>query len=266
LSTDDEADGATPSDPVETAVTSPSGGAITITESANTGAPAGFTLLGQQVSITAPAGTAANPLLIVFTLDASALPAGGVNAVTVFRNGLPVPACTGAPQAIPDPCVASRVTLGNGDGQITILTSSASLWTFGAPVTGATCDGQSVTVTGTNGKDVLFASPGDVVDARGGSDIIIVHGRGSSGVVICAGSGNDIVLGGDGPDRIFGGTGNDILAGQQGDDALFGEAGWDLLLGDGGNDAMDGGPSQDTCIGNTGTDSAVSCEKKVSVP
>lgn len=67
-----------------------------------------------------------NPLVLAFEIYSSLLPAGGVANVQIFKHGVLVPDCTGAPQAIPDPCVASRITLGNGNGQITILTSTAS--------------------------------------------------------------------------------------------------------------------------------------------
>ena len=133
---DDEADGASPTDPVETTVTVPGPGFVTITETAITmGAPAGFTFFGQQVVISGPSGTAANPLVIIFRLDASILPPGtGPEDIEIFRNGVFVPDCTGAPGvASPDPCVASRVLQDDdGDVEITIRTSSASDWNFAA--------------------------------------------------------------------------------------------------------------------------------------
>lgn len=132
--TDDESDGATPADPVETTVTSPASGEITITETYLAGTPpAGFAFVGRQVQITAPAASIASPLTIVFRMDATALPAGEtVDSVSVLRNGTPVAACTGAPQAIPDPCVSSRATIGD-DAVLTVLTSAASTWALVTP-------------------------------------------------------------------------------------------------------------------------------------
>lgn len=120
LTTDSEGDGATPADPVETSVTTPVAGLVSIAESAMT-APAttAFSFLGQQVQITAPAATSADPLVIVFRLDAS------IAALQVFRNGVAVPDCPG------DPCVAGRATLADGDVELTVRTSAASTWTFG---------------------------------------------------------------------------------------------------------------------------------------
>jgi hypothetical protein len=131
--TDTENDGATTSDAFETTVTSPNAGAVTITDSTATGAaPSGYSSLGMRVSITAPPATAGSPLVIVFLIDASLIPPGGnQNTIQVRRNGVVVPACTGAAgTASPDPCVSSRQLLAGGDVSITILTSSASLWDF----------------------------------------------------------------------------------------------------------------------------------------
>jgi len=126
---DTESDGATAQDPVETSVTSPAAGTVSILEQAAIG---GFYLAGQAVTITAPGATVGNPLVVVFELDASVIPAGGdQNSIELFRDAVAVPACTGtAGTADPDPCIPSRVLQGDGDVEITVLTSSASLWTF----------------------------------------------------------------------------------------------------------------------------------------
>jgi len=137
VTTDGEADGATPADPIETTVTVPGPGFVTITETDVTmGPPAGFTFFGQQVIISGPSGSAANPLVIVFRIDPSLLPPGtGSEDIVIFRNGVAVPPCTGAPDvASPDPCVASVVVQDDdGDIEVTVLTSTASDWNFAAP-------------------------------------------------------------------------------------------------------------------------------------
>jgi hypothetical protein len=113
-------------------VTSPNSGTVTIQETSVTGTPpTGFGFIGQQVNITAPDASVADPLILVFEIASSSLPAGGVTNVQIFKNGVLVADCTGAPQAIPDPCVESRSTLPSGNGVITVLTSSASAWNFG---------------------------------------------------------------------------------------------------------------------------------------
>jgi hypothetical protein len=128
LTTDGEGDGATADDPVETAVTHPSGGAIAIREGPDAAAEFGF--IGQRVVLNVnPDATAADPLVITFLIDASVIPAGqSHNTIQVFKNGVAVPACTGA-GATPDPCVASRQAVGT-DAQIVVRTSSASDWDF----------------------------------------------------------------------------------------------------------------------------------------
>ena len=153
VTTDTGGTGPTATDAVETSVGVPAtagGGSVTIAETAITvPAPTGFQLLGQQVEITSDAATtAANPLVIVFTLDESIVSGQTPASIQIFRteNGGPatlVPNCTGAPgTASPDPCVSSRAYVNVTDIQITVLTSSASLWNMAVAAEGcpATCD------------------------------------------------------------------------------------------------------------------------------
>ena len=134
VTTDGEGDGATPDDPLETSVTTPNAGTVTLTEGPTSTSTAGYAFLGQQVQITAPTGTATSPLVLRFRIDASQFPPGQTAAnLVILRNGAAVQPCTGpAGQAVPNPCVSSRVTLPDGDGQIIVLTSVASLWSFAA--------------------------------------------------------------------------------------------------------------------------------------
>ena len=136
------------SDPVQTAVTSPNGGSVSVTSGTTTGTGvSGYDMLTQEVSIQAPAATdPQHPLTLVFQLDASTLAAAGANAntVTVFRNGIAIDDCSPShgTAADPDPCIASRVTQSDGDAMLTVLTSHASEWNFGlgdstAPTLGA---------------------------------------------------------------------------------------------------------------------------------
>ncbi len=138
VSTDSEDDGATPEDPVETSVTSPNPGEILIVERQ---LPSGEI----EVEISAPPATPADPLVIVYRLDASL----GVDPSVQFRrDGFPVPDCNGAVgMADPDPCVDARLLLADGDVELTILGSTSSLWSFGmvadcsTPETGNLPDG-----------------------------------------------------------------------------------------------------------------------------
>jgi hypothetical protein len=118
------------------------------------------------MTITAPDATIAEPLVLVFVLDVSHIPAGqSADTLAVFRNGAYVLACTGAAgEADPDPCVSDRQTLPDGDAQITVLTSQASDWNLGlaAPVAEAggpytLVEGSSVQLdaSGSTGVDPL---------------------------------------------------------------------------------------------------------------
>lgn len=62
---------------------------------------------------------------------------------------------------------------------------------------------------------------------------------------------NDILLGGDGNDSLFGESGNDILDGGDGIDFLFGGAGDDVLIGGAGFDVLNGGAGADTFTFNS---------------
>lgn len=126
---------ASPSDPLETDVTSPSGGTVTIVEGEASGSTAGFQLLGLQAQINAsvsPSPTASNPLTIVFELDGSLLAPAGLDYtnVQVLKDGVQVHACTTSTPANPDPCISQRASLPGGGARVTVRTSSASTWTF----------------------------------------------------------------------------------------------------------------------------------------
>lgn len=132
--TTDPGTGPTVSAPVTVAVTVPAGGSVGIAVGGVTeSAPTGFTFLGQQVVVSAPAATADVPLQLTFTLNGSLVGARDPATITVYRSegaGQPVavPDCNGtAGTASPDPCVADRSVFG-GDLQIIVLTSSASTW------------------------------------------------------------------------------------------------------------------------------------------
>jgi len=131
------------------------------------------------------------------------------------------------------------------------------------------CLGDFVTITGTDGDDVITGTAGaDVIDAGAGNDI--VTGRGGNDR-ICGGPGNDVLKGEqginlldgeDGNDRLvagrggylIGGSGKDKLIGGSLRDGLLGEEGNDLLKGRGGDDLIWGGPGEDRLIGGAGND------------
>ena len=132
VTTDPEADGAGAADPIETTVQTPVAGPVTINEGAAGPPTPGFTILGEQVTITAPMATAADPLVITFVIDQSLLPPGvPASAISIRRNGVIVSDCTAA-GATPDPCVQSKTFLvPSGDLEIVVRTSQASVWDVG---------------------------------------------------------------------------------------------------------------------------------------
>ncbi len=113
-------------------MTTPNEGDVTTATGTPAGSPpSGYAFLGQQTVIAAPDAAVAQPLVLVFRIDASALPPGLDPAtVTVARNGTPAANCSASDgSATPDPCVASRQVLSDGDLQITVRSSHASTWT-----------------------------------------------------------------------------------------------------------------------------------------
>ncbi len=147
VTTDPEGLGATADHQIQTSVFLPSstGGEVTINERVITQPiPTGYTLFGRQVDIpAAPPGTAARPLIVTFWLDVSIIPPGASeNDVQVFKDGVLVPDCTGAPNtASANPCVMKRNLLTGsqaGDVQLVVLSTTASSWNFGTASGGAT--------------------------------------------------------------------------------------------------------------------------------
>jgi Tol biopolymer transport system component len=151
LTTDSEADGTSGSDPIETTITSPNGGTVSITESpdpSSTPAPTGYAFLGGAVTIEAPLASIEDPLSISFTIDTTLTGGIPVDAIVVFRDGEPILNCDVFPPdpIDPDPCISLRAINDGGDPVITVLTSHASEWAVGvvAPVDDA---GPTVTIT-----------------------------------------------------------------------------------------------------------------------
>jgi hypothetical protein len=99
------------------------GGSVTMATTTVSTAPTGYVFVGQQVIIVSTAATSVgSPLVLVFNINPSLVP------VDIFRDGVVVGPCTGAPgTAVPSPCVAS----GAGTAQVTVLTASASQWNVG---------------------------------------------------------------------------------------------------------------------------------------
>jgi cysteine-rich repeat protein len=120
--------------PVQAAITSPSGGSVSIGEATTPGTTQGFAVVGTILEITAPPATVVNPLIIAMTVHLSAVPAGvDPENLGVTRDGVAIAACTGiAGQASPDPCIASR-SVGAQHVTITVATSHASQWTAVVP-------------------------------------------------------------------------------------------------------------------------------------
>lgn len=128
-------DGATPGDPLELEVLSPTGGIVTLVKFPYvTEVLEGVVPLAGDIVVTAPPASGAAPLQLEFELDASRVPSEPA-AATVLRDGAEVPPCTDAGSAAaPDPCVSSRESLVDGTLRIGVRTSTASRWVLAQPI------------------------------------------------------------------------------------------------------------------------------------
>jgi uncharacterized repeat protein (TIGR01451 family)/CSLREA domain-containing protein len=132
VTSDVDQDGATADDPVEVVVETPNAGEVSVSMSSNRNWNGDFNIFGRTVDIEAPdASSADDPLVLTFVVDVSLFPETyDVAWLWVYRNGSWVQNCTGA-GAAPDPCVASRTRLADGNVELVVRTTHASAWTIG---------------------------------------------------------------------------------------------------------------------------------------
>jgi Ca2+-binding RTX toxin-like protein len=112
-------------------------------------------------------------------------------------------------------------------------------------------DVETVTMRTQSGDDNI------VVNDMTGTDVQMVVSDGGIGNDSIDGSlanVRQLILGGDGNDKLAGGSRQDTISGGMGDDFLFGNDGADTLNGDAGNDSLDGGRGADTLLGGDGND------------
>lgn len=132
---------------------------------------------------------------------------------------------------------------------------------FGRKTVHIADDPEGEIITGSDGKDIVFASDGaHLIDTSGGHDRVYA-GDGDS--TISTGSGNDRVYAGDGAfdidggsghDRISVGFGNATIAGGSGNDRIFAAGGDNHIDGGAGNDRIRTGYGNDTIFGGSGDD------------
>ena len=116
----------------------------------------------------------------------------------------------------------------------------------------ASGDGSGLFLRGTRDDDVLLGGDGDDrIWGRDGDDVLTGGGGRDR---VWGGRGDDTIDGGDGDDRLDGGRGDDILTGGAGDDRLSGGRGDDVADGGDGADRLYGGAGNDTLDGGDGND------------
>jgi Ca2+-binding RTX toxin-like protein len=114
----------------------------------------------------------------------------------------------------------------------------------------------TTTARGSQGEDVILGGEGDdQVFGAGRFDPAAMPGLDPS--ALAQADLADLIFGGAGNDEIFGEGGNDTIIGGDGDDRLFGRWGDDVILGGAGDDRMGGGVGADTVTGGEGSDLSV---------
>lgn len=157
--------------------------------------------------------------------------------------------------------VGTRPGLSNSNGQTQIFWTSIerlelNFGTYGITGWLTTGDSQDF-ITLTNGTNFGSINGSALIATYGGDDHIVIRSNYRT-LDVSAGAGNDIIdLSGvgtivDNRRDARGDEGDDLLIGSNFADALFGGAGNDILEGRGGNDAMYGGAGNDIYIVNVG--------------
>lgn len=109
-------------------------------------------------------------------------------------------------------------------------------------------------VIGTQTPDTILVSARRArVDARAGDDRVTFGRVGKGKAVFFGRAGNDVLIGGNGGDRLDGGAGRDKLRGMNRSDVLRGGAGRDFLVGGKGKDTARGGTGRDRCSSEVST-------------
>ncbi|MFK7818481.1 MAG: choice-of-anchor Q domain-containing protein [Planctomycetaceae bacterium] len=111
-------------------------------------------------------------------------------------------------------------------------------------------------VRGGLGNDQLTAGAGDdTLHGGSGNDRLTADSfRGGGNNVFIGANGNDTLYGGPGNDLLMGNDGRDSIHGFEGDDTLDGGASLDVLRGHTGNDKLLGGLGRDILVGGSGAD------------
>jgi Tol biopolymer transport system component len=182
--TTDGGDGATYLDPVVTTVTAPAG-VVTIRElgsaDSQPAVPTGYSILGQQVQITADPAPTGQFIDFVFRVDASTFdPRVDLGDVTVTRNGVALSRCGSSSEV--GPCVLSVTRLADGDLGIEAHSPQASTWA--AVLRTVPPDTTPPTIT--------ISSPSPALTVVKGQPLTAVYGcadeSGGSGMATCTGT------------------------------------------------------------------------------
>ncbi len=149
-------DGATLDDPIETTVQTPNAGLCAIDEQPATGSPlTGYSLFGYAVTLDAPDASPLEPLSITFVIDASLIPPGQtLYSIQLLKDGVKVDRCTA------DPCIEDRRFLLDGDLQLVVRTSTASVW---SPVVASLDSYLCYAAAPTKGAAAVAPSPGHLL-------------------------------------------------------------------------------------------------------
>lgn len=192
VTTDPDQSGPTADDPIETSMLGWGPETVAIRElPLDALAPAGVTLIGQEIHLTSGPTTRYEPIQAYFTVDASVFPLGkGLDDLIVVLDDVVVPPCLDSendPNTDPDPCVPYRFPRPEGDARIYLWTTAGSgVVTLGVPSSSLTRPGAPTDVIAAGGwgsASVSWRAPA----SDGGSLITGYRVTSSSGDVVDVG-------------------------------------------------------------------------------
>jgi hypothetical protein len=151
--------GTTSATPLQASVTSPTPGQLSIGQAMEaTTTSGGYWISGQVVQIVAPPASLMMPLTITFEVDSSLLSMG---PLTVYHNGMALNFCVGVVPPLVvgnDPCIVSVAPITTGD-LVTVLSSSASIWTIGVLATAPSAPKSPSAVPGNGVATIHWTKP-----------------------------------------------------------------------------------------------------------
>ena len=232
----------------------------TFTVAGNGGAPVSYSGTGK---ITADMGDGNNTVKFTGNVTADVTITGGSGNDTIDLSGVhvdPVITLGDGNNVITGAASDTTITVGNGNNIITGTSGRLTIYAGSGNNTIIGGTGADVIIVGT-GDNTIWGGQGNDTIVAGGGNNTIWGGQGDNQVSIVNGAGNNVIFG-NGPNRPTDPSTTTITATQISDNAssasdgnniIVGGNGDDYIFGGGGNNTITGGAGHDVIFGSTGT-------------